>query len=165
MCWLAYETSSFIKISWNTMFITAVCVIFLIRLITVIFFTQKWGTFSYIISILFLEHSRIQARSPTNLTTRCNLLHGAPFPASRGSFPGVRWRQRTPGKEPLLAGKALQFRVCLLFSTLDFFWIRPSLSRKTSLFNLADDLSRFSLRLTSSNKSFQLYDRLLSDLA
>ena len=27
-----YETSSFIKMRWNTMFISAVCVIFLIRL-------------------------------------------------------------------------------------------------------------------------------------
>ena len=32
LCWLAYETSSFIKMRWNTMFITAVCVIFLIKL-------------------------------------------------------------------------------------------------------------------------------------
>ena len=32
VCWLAYETSSLIKMRWNTMFITAVCVIFLIKL-------------------------------------------------------------------------------------------------------------------------------------
>ena len=32
VCGLAYETSSSLKMRWNTMFITAVCVIFLIKL-------------------------------------------------------------------------------------------------------------------------------------
>ena len=58
---------------------------------------------------------------------------------------------------------ALQCRVCLLFSTLDFFWIRPSLSRKTSPGRWFVKVL-FKTNEKAANQSFQLFDRLLSDL-
>ena len=40
----------------------------------------------------------------TRASIKLKSMHCVGFPPSRGSFPGVRCRQRTPGKEPLLAG-------------------------------------------------------------